>query len=80
MWPLVYEGIGEQVKAHMVDVEAQWLKIRGRWHDWFVVLDVPTELPVLAALLPSRSQWACRWVDRQLRQLNHVPQVLITDG
>jgi len=43
-------------------------------------LDVDTELPVLAALLPSRGQWACRWVGRQLRQLKHVPKVLITDG
>jgi transposase-like protein len=41
---------------------------------------VPTELPVLAALLPSRSQWACRWVGAQLRQLKQMPQVLITDG
>jgi hypothetical protein len=37
-------------------------------------LDVYTELPVLAALLPSRSQWACRWLGRQLRQLKKVPQ------
>jgi transposase-like protein len=43
-------------------------------------LDVPTELPVLAALLPSRSQWAGRWVGAQLRQLKKMPQVLITDG
>ena len=64
----------------MVYVDEKWLKIRGRWYYWFVVLDVPTELPVLAALLPSRSQWACRWVGRQLRQLNKVPKVLITDG
>ena len=41
---------------------------------------MPTELPVLADLLPSRSQWACRWVGRQLRQLKKAPQVLITDG
>jgi transposase-like protein len=64
----------------MVYVDEKWLKIRGRWHYWFVVLDVPTELPVLAALLPSRSQWACRWVGRQLRLLKKVPRVIITDG
>jgi DDE domain len=61
-------------------VDEQWLKIRGRWHYWFVVLEVHTELPVLTALLPSRGQWACRWIGRQLRQLNTVPRVLITDG
>jgi transposase-like protein len=80
VWPLVYQWIGERVKAHMVYADEKWLKLRGRWHYWFVVLDVPTELPVLAALLPSRSQWACRWVGRQLRLLKKVPRVLITDG
>jgi hypothetical protein len=43
-------------------------------------LDVATELPVLEALLPSRSQRACRWLGRQLRLLKHMPQVIITDG
>ena len=46
--------------AHKDCVDEKWLEIRGRWHYWFVVLDVHTKLPVLAALLPSRSQWACR--------------------
>lgn len=80
LWPLVYQGIAERVKAHMVYVDEKWLKIRGRWYYWFVVLDVATELPVLAALLPSRSQWACRWLGVQLRRLHKVPQVIITDG
>jgi transposase-like protein len=80
LWPIIYRWIGERVKARMVYVDEKWLKICGRWHYWFVVLDVDTELPVLAALLPSRGQWACRWVDRQLRRLKKVPKVLITDG
>jgi transposase-like protein len=80
LWPLVYHWIGERVQAHMVYSDEKWLKIRGRWQYWFVVLDVPTELPVLAALLPSRSQWACRWVGAQRRQLKNMPRVLITDG
>jgi len=80
LWPLVAQWISERVKAHMVYVDEKWLKIRGRWHYWFVVLDVPTELPVLAVLLPSRSQWACRWLGAQLRRLKKVPQVIVTDG
>jgi transposase-like protein len=80
LWPLLYAWIGERVKAQMVYVDEKWLKIRGRWYYWFVVLDVDTELPVLATILPSRSQWACRWLGRQLRQLKKVPRVLITDG
>lgn len=80
LWPLVSHWITERVRAQRVYVDEKWLKIRGRWQYWFVVLDVPTELPVLAALLPSRGQWACRWVGAQLRQLKQVPRVLITDG
>lgn len=80
LWPLVYHWIGERVKAQLVYVDEKWLKIRGRWQYWFVVLDVTTELPVLGALLPSRSQWACRWIGAQLRQLKKIPRVIITDG
>jgi transposase-like protein len=80
LWPLLSQWLVEGVKAQMVYVDEKWLKIRRRWHYWFVVLDVPTELPVLAAILPSRSQWACRWLGRQLRQLKKVPRGLITDG
>ena len=80
LWPTLSHWLRARVKAQMVYVDEKWLKIRGRWHYWFVVLDVATELPVLAALLPSRSQWACRWLGRQLRLLKKVPQGLITDG
>jgi hypothetical protein len=71
--PIVSQWIVERIKAKMVSGDEKWLKIRGRWHYWFVVLDVPTELPVLAALLPSRSHWACRWVGRQLHGLTASP-------
>jgi hypothetical protein len=53
LWPIICQWLREGVKAHMVYVDEKWLKIRGRWHYWFVVLDVATELPVLAALLLS---------------------------
>jgi len=80
LWPMIAQWLVERVQAHMVYIDEKWLKLRGRWHYWFVVLDVPTELPVLAALLPSRSQWACRWLGRQLHGLKQVPRVIITDG
>ena len=80
LWPLICQWIGQRVNASMVYVDEKWLKIRGRWQYWFVVLDVPTALPVLAALLPSRGQWACRWIGAQLRPRKKVPKVLITDG
>jgi transposase-like protein len=80
LWPIIAQGIVERIKAQMVYVDEKWLKVRGRWHYWFIVLDVTTELPVLAALLPSWRQWACRWLGWQLRHLKKVPHVIITDG
>lgn len=80
LWPLISRWLGERVKASMVSGDEQWLKIRGRWSSWCVVLEVPTALPVRAGLLPSRGQWACRGVGRQWRQRKKVPKVLITDG
>jgi hypothetical protein len=80
LWPTIAHWLLARVKAQMVYVDAKWLKSRGRWHSWFVVLEVATALPVLAARLPSRSPWAWRWLGRQLRRLKKGPQVLITDG
>ena len=56
--PRLAPWIGERVQAQRVYVDETWLKIRGRWQYGFVVVDVHTALPVLTALLPSRSPWA----------------------
>ena len=80
LWPIIYQWIVEKVKARMVYVDEKWLKIRGRWHYWYVVLDVATELPGLALVLPSRTKWACRFVGSQLKRLKKIPRALITDG
>lgn len=80
LWPILYQWILDRVKARMVYVDEKWIKIKGKWHYWFVVLAAETELPVLAALLPSRSRWACRWVGMMLRRIGQMPKVVITDG
>lgn len=80
LWPTVYGWILDRVKAKMVYIDEKWIKIRGRWRYWYVVLDVETELPVLAALLPSRTRWACRWLGCQLNRIKKVPHLIITDG
>ena len=41
-------------------VDGKWIKIRGKWYYWFVVLDQQTALPIFAQLLKTRSRWACR--------------------
>jgi transposase-like protein len=80
LWPAVYSWVIEKVKARVVYVDEKWLKIRGKWYYWFVVLDTQTGLPVLASLLPTRSKWACRWIGIMLKRIGKIPRVIITDG
>ena len=80
LWPIVYSWVIERVKARAVYIDEKWLKICGKWHYWFVVLDTQTGLPVLASLLPSRSRWACRWLGIMLKRIGKNPRVIITDG
>jgi len=80
LWPMIYQWLLDKVKARQVYIDEKWLKIKGRWHYWFVVLDTSTELPILAALLPSRSRWACRWVGLKLQRLGKKPTEIVTDG
>ena len=80
LWPMVYKWIIDKVQAKTVYIDEKWLKIRGRWHYWFVVLDVATQLPVLSLLLPHKNEWACRWIGVKLKCLGKVPKAIITDG
>jgi transposase-like protein len=80
LWPMVYKWILDRVKARAVYIDEKWLKIRGKWLYWFVVLDTETGLPVLAALLPSTGKWACTWIGVMLIRLCKIPRVIITDG
>lgn len=80
LFPMVYRWIYDNVKANVVYIDEKWLKIRGKWHYWFVVLDSATGLPVLASLLGTKSQWSCRWIGVQLKQIGKKPREVITDG
>jgi hypothetical protein len=80
LWPIVYKWILDGVRAKAVYIDEKWLKIRGKWLYWFVVLDIQTGLPVLAALLPSTGKWACRWIGVMLKRIGKIPRVIITDG
>jgi transposase-like protein/predicted DNA binding CopG/RHH family protein len=80
LWPIVYRWILDNVRARAVYIDEKWLKLRGKWLYWFVVLDTETGLPVLAALLPSAGKWSCRWVGVMLKRIGKIPRVIITDG
>jgi transposase-like protein len=64
----------------MVYLDEKWLKIKGKWHYWFVVLDHDTGLPVVASLLATKSKWSIRFIATQLRKLRKIPTIVITDG
>jgi transposase-like protein len=80
LWPIIYRWILDNVGAKAVYIDEKWLKIRGKWLYWFVVLDTETGLPVLAALLPSAGKWACTWIGVMLKRIGKIPRVIITDG
>jgi transposase-like protein len=79
LWPIVYEWIVDRVKARIVYVDEKWLKIRGKWHYWFVVMDHETELPVLASLQSSKGEQTCKWIGCMLKRISKIPRVIITD-
>ncbi len=79
MWPIVYRWILDNVRARAVYIDEKWLKIRGKWLYWFVVLDTETGLPVLAALLPSTGKWACRWIVVKLKLIGNTSYELKPD-
>ncbi len=80
LWPLVSDLLTTRVKGTIVYIDEKWIKIRGKWYYWFVVLDQQTALPIFAQLLKTRSRWACRSIGCQLKRLKIIPQVIITDG
>ena len=80
LWPLVSDLLTTRVKGTIVYIDEKWIKIRGKWYYWFVVLDQQTALPIFANLLKTRSRWAARSIGCQLKRLKIIPQVIITDG
>lgn len=80
LWPIVYSWINKRVKAKIVYIDEKWLKIQGKWHYWFVVLDSDTGLPVIASLLASKSKWSIRWIATQLIKIKKIPRIFLTDG
>lgn len=78
--PIIYQQLIKGVKGTKVFVDEKWIKIKGKWHYWFVVMDVAVELPIVAVLLKSRGKWACKYIGCLLARLKKLPKVVITDG
>jgi transposase-like protein len=80
LWPLITEWIKNNIKARICYCDEKWIKIRGKWHYWFVVLDAKTQIPITCSLLPRLSKWSCRWIGIKLKLLGKLPSVIVTDG
>lgn len=80
LWPLIEGWIHKKVGASKAYLDEKWIKIRAVWYYWYVVLDVETDVPIFHTLLASRSEAAVEYVVSQLRELNKLPGLIITDG
>jgi transposase-like protein len=80
LWPVIQGWVWSHVKGMRIHIDEKWLKIRKKWHYWFVAVDQPSGLPVFHDLLPTRSKWACRLFLLKLRRLGKIPSLIITDG
>ena len=80
LWPVVYGWIAQQVRGGIAYADEKWIKLRGKWHSWFVVLDEATALPLVDFLSASRSGWVCRWLGVRLQGMGIRIKALCTDG
>jgi transposase-like protein len=80
LWPVIRGWVWSHVKGTRVYIDEKWLKIRKKWHYWFVAVDHDSGLPVFHDLLPTRSKWACRLFLLKLKRLGKVPSLIMTDG
>lgn len=80
----LYESVAEQVRSRMhlsiIYIDEKWIKIRGCWHYWFVVLDAATLIPVVSYLATSRSAWTCRWIGLLVKQMKGKVKAVVSDG
>lgn len=80
LWPIIEKWIIENTKASIVYIDEKWLKIKRKWHYWFIVMDKETGLPVLSSLLSSLTISATKFIALKLKAIGKVPKVIITDG
>lgn len=74
------DRIVQSVRLGVVYVDEKWIKIKGKWHYWFVAIDELTEIPVVCYLSPTRSQWVARWMGLWLKKFKGKLQAIATDG
>lgn len=77
---MIKQKVVEQVRLGILYVDEKWVKIKGKWHYWFVALDEKTEIPLVCYLSPTKSRWVCRWIGLWLKKFKGKAKAVITDG
>ena len=80
LWEIISVWIAKSVKGKLVYIDEKWIKIKGKWHYWFVALDGDTELPIVQELMEKRTGWNCLWIIAKLKKMGFDVKVFITDG
>jgi len=80
LWEVINNWIYKKVISTTAYIDEKWIKIRGKWVYWFVVIDAKTGIPFFSKLLPNRSKYTCSWLGLKLKQIGRLPNTIITDG
>lgn len=76
----IQDKVVSGIRLGVVYVDEKWIKIRGVWHYWFVVLDEKTELPLICYLAKTRSRHVCQWIGLWLKKFPGQVKAVVTDG
>jgi hypothetical protein len=72
LWPIIEKWIISNTKGSIVYIDEKWLKIKGKWHYWFVVLDKETGLPILSSLLSSLTISSTKFIALKLKPVRSL--------
>ena len=76
----ICQQIHRRIEPGIVYVDEKWLKIKGVWHYWFVVLDAATHIPIYTYLASTRSGNVCAWIGMHLYRFKDRLKAIVTDG
>ena len=76
----ISQRVLDGIHLGVVYADEKWIKIRGVWHYWFVVLDAKTNIPLVCYLSKTRSRWVCQWLGLWLKKFTGQAKAVVTDG
>jgi transposase-like protein len=80
LWQVIENYIVRCIDGTRVYIDEKWIKIRGVWYYWMVVLDIKTNTPIYWCLTISLTKYSCMWVMFKLKIMGYKVKAFITDG